>query len=106
MDIQDLVKKSYDRTLAQKTLEESQLARMLITYANGIWICDANLISLLQSYKHLNEVILLDSNKIPRKVDPDELIKLVQTRHQEVLNDWLIEYNNLIKLRTIRHVLE
>lgn len=106
MDIQDLAKKSYNRVIAQKTLEESQLARMLITHANGIWMCDASLISILQSYKHLNEVILLDSNKIPRKVNPDELMKLVQSRHQEVLNDWLIEYNNLTKIRTIRHVLE
>jgi hypothetical protein len=106
MDIQDLAKKSYDRVVAQKTLEETQLARMLLAYANGIWICDTNLICLLHSYQHLGEVILLDSNKIPRKVNPKELIQLVQTRHQEVLNDWLIEYNNLTKIRTIRHVLE
>jgi hypothetical protein len=106
MDIQNLSKKSYDRVLAQKILEEKQLARMLLAHANGMWICDANLICLLQSYKHLDEIILLDSNKIPRKINPSELMQLVQTRHQEVLNDWLIEYNNLIKIRTIKHVLE
>lgn len=107
MDIQDLVKKSYDRALAQKNLEEKQLSRLVITYASGIWVCDANLICLLQSFRnHDNEVIILDSNKIPRKINPIELLRLVQQRHQEILNDWLIEYNNLAKIRSITHVLE
>lgn len=106
MDIQDLSKKSYDRALAQKNLEEKQLSRIIVTYANGIWVCDTNLICLLYSFKDMQDVVLLDSNKIPRKVNPAELLRLAQTRHQEVLNDWLIEYNNLAKIRTVRHVLE
>lgn len=107
MDIQDLAKKSYDRALAQKNLEEKQLSRLVIAHANGIWTCDVNLICLLQSFSNYsNEVIILDSNKIPRKINPTELLQLVQKRHQEVLNDWLIEYNNLAKIRTVTHVLE
>lgn len=106
MDIHELAKKSYDRALAQKNLEEKQLSRMTLPYASGIWICNTELICLLQSYKHLKEVVLLDSNKIPRKIEPEKLLNLVQERHQEVLNDWFIEYSNLIKIRTIRHVLE
>lgn len=106
MDIQDLANKSYDRALAQKNLEETQMSRMPLAYASGIWLCNTDLICLLHSYKHVNEVILLDSNKIPRKINPTELLELVQKRHQEILNDWLIEYNNLAKIRTIRHVLE
>lgn len=106
MDIQDLANKSYDRALAQKNLEEKQMSRMPLAYASGIWLCNTALICLLHSYKHLNEVILLDSNHIPRKINPNELLSLVQARHQEVLNDWLIEYNELIKIRTVRHVLE
>ena len=106
MDIQDLAKKSYDRALAQKNLEETQMGRMLLPFANGMWQCDANLICVLQSYKDLDEIILLDSYKIPRKVNPKELLTQVQKRHQEVLNDWLIEYNKLAKIRTINHVLE
>lgn len=106
MDIQDLAKKSYDRTLAQKNLEEKQIGRLIITYENGIWICDTNLICTLQSYQDNNEIVLLDNNKIPRKINPKDMLRIAQQRHQEVLNDWLIEYNNLTKIRTIRHVLE
>lgn len=106
MNIQDLAKQAYDRALAQKNLEETQMGRMLLAYANGMWLCDATLISLLQAYKELDEVILLDTYKIPRKVKPNEMLTLVLRRHQEVLNDWLNEYNRLAKIRTINHVLE
>lgn len=106
MDIAELAKKSYDRTLAQKKLEEKQQSRLLLAHDNGIWICDANLICLLTSYKHLENVVLLDSNKIPRQVHVATLLKLVQEKHQEVLNDWLVEYANLSKIRTMKHVLE
>lgn len=106
MDIQELSQKSYDRALAQKNLEEKQLVRLTFAYQNGIWLCDENLICLLQSYQNKDEVVLLDSNKIPRKINPKEMLQQAQQRHQEVLNDWLIEYNNLAKIRTIRHVLE
>jgi hypothetical protein len=106
MDIQELTKKSYDRALAQKNLEEKQLSRMTLAYASGIWLCNSELICLLHSYKHKKEVVLIDSNKIPRKVDPEKLLELVQERHQEVLNDWFNEYASLIKIRTAKHVLE
>lgn len=106
MDIHDLAKKSYDRALAQKNLEEKQMGRMVLTYENGIWICDTVLITLLQSYKDQESIVILDSNKIPRKINTTELLDMVQKRHQEVMNDWLIEYSNLVKIRTAKHVLE
>jgi hypothetical protein len=105
-DIKELAKLSYDRKLAQKNLEEKQMARLLLAYNSGLWKVDPTLIALLQSYQTQSDIILLDSNNIPRKVNPVELLKLVQQRHQEVLNDWLIEYNKLAKIRTINHVLE
>lgn len=107
MDIQDLSTKSYDRALAQKHLQETQLSRLIITFANGMWVCDPLLICTLESYKNFNsEIVLLDSNNIPRKVNPVEFLVFAKKRHQEILNDWLVEYNNLAKIRTIKHVLE
>lgn len=106
MDIHELAKKSYDRALSQKNLEEKQMGRLMLAHSNGIWICNTELICLLYSYKHLKEVVLLDSNKIPRKINTNTLLNLVQQRHQEVMNDWLNEYSSLTKIRTARHVLE
>lgn len=86
MDIQDLAQKSYDRALAQKNLEEKQFVRLTLTHANGIWICDATLICLLQSYQnHSDEIVLLDSNKIPRKINPKDMLKIVQQDRKSVV---------------------
>jgi hypothetical protein len=106
MDIQELAKTSYNRTLTQKMLEEKQLSRLVVSYSNGLWVCNTELICLLYSFQNQDEIILLDSNKIPRKVNTKELLDISKARYQEVLNDWLIEYNQLAKVRTIRHVLE
>jgi hypothetical protein len=106
MDIQELAKTSYNRTLTQKMLEEKQLSRLVVSYSNGLWVCDVELICLLSSFQNQSEIVLLDSNKIPRKVNTKEFIEIVKYRYQEVLNDWLIEYSNLTKVRTIKHVLE
>ncbi len=106
MEIQDLAKTSYNRALTQKMLEEKQLSRLVVSYSNGLWVCNTELICLLHSFQNQDEIILLDSNKIPRKVNTKEFLDIVKTRYQEVLNDWLIEYNQLAKVRTIRHVLE
>lgn len=106
MEIQDLAKTSYNRALTQKMLEEKQLSRLVVSYSNGLWVCNTELICLLYSFQNQDEIILLDSNKIPRKVNTKEFLDIVKTRYQEVLNDWLIEYNQLAKVRTIRHVLE
>lgn len=106
MDIKELAKLSYDRALAQKQLQEKQQSRLLLAHDGGMWLCDANLICLLHSYNHLNYAVFLDSNNIPRNIHVKTLLKLVQERHQEVLNDWLVNYANLAKIRTLRHVLE
>lgn len=104
-DIKELAKLSYDRKLAQKNLEEKQMARLTIAYASGLWQVDPILISMLSSYSDQSEIILLDANKIPRKINPTELLTLAKQRHQEVLNDWCNEYNELAKIRTATHAI-
>lgn len=106
VDINALAKLSYDRKLAQKNLEEKQSARLLLAYAGGLWQVNPILIAMLSTYQDQTEIILLDSNNIPRKVDPKELLALAKQRHQEVLNDWHIAYNELAQIRTINHVLK
>lgn len=105
-DIKELAKLSYDRVLAQKNLEEKQLSRLLLAHAGGLWKIDPTLINLLMCYKELDEIILLDSSNIPRKVKTSELLSIAKQRYQEVLNDWHVEYSRLAKIRTVNHVLE
>lgn len=105
VDIKELAKLSYDRKLAQKNLHEQQMARLVVVYSSGLWKVDPILIALLESYKDQPEITLLDAHNIPRKIDPAELLVLAKQRHQEVLNDWLMEYNKQAQIRTVAHVL-
>lgn len=105
-DIKELAKLSYDRALAQKNLEEKQLSRLLLAHAGGLWKVDPTLINLLVCYKDEPEIVLLDSSNIPRRINPAELLDMAKKRHQEVLNDWQIEYSKLARIRTVNHVLE
>ena len=51
-----------------------------------------------------NDVVLLDSQDIPRRIDPKELSKLVKQRHQETMNAWMVDYAELAKIRTAKDV--
>lgn len=104
-DIKELAKLSYDRLLAQKNLEERQLSRLVVTYNNGLWKVDPTLINLLNQFCNETDIVLLDSNNIPRKINPNELLVIAKQRYQEVLNDWYVEYNKLAKIRTSSHAL-
>lgn len=103
-EIRDKAAASYDRALAKKNLHEAMSARLLLGHAGGLWRCDHNLISLLESYKSEPTIALLDCQDVPHVVDPAQLLPLVKQRHQEIMNDWLIAYNDLAKIRTARHV--
>lgn len=104
--LKDLVDHSYDRALAQKILQEKQLGRLLIAYRGGMWIVDPTLLSLLSLYQDQEAIVLPDSNSIPREINPSELLAKAKQRHQEILNDWLHEYQELVKIRTAKHVTE
>ena len=102
--IRDQVARSYDRALAKKNLQESISARLMLAHAGGLWSCDVTLIAMLQSYVDEPKIVIPDAQSIPHEINPRTLLELVKQRHQEVMNDWLIEYRNLAKIRTAKHV--
>lgn len=104
--LKDLSDHSYDRALAQKTLKEKQMGRLLLAYQGGMWVVTTELMTLLSIYEAEPAVILLDSNDIPRSVNPAELLTKAKQRHQEILNDWYNEYQEVAKVRTAKHVTE
>lgn len=101
-DIREQARLAYDRTLAQKNLRERMSSRMILAHAGGLWNCDQNLITMLTCYQNEESVVLLDIHDIPRKLIPSELLSAVKQRHQECLNEWLIEYHNLSRIRTVK----
>lgn len=103
-DLRTQAQLAYDRALAQKNLHERMQTRMVLTHAGGLWNCDQSLISMLACYLDDDEIVLLDANSIPRRIVPREFLSLVKQRHQEILNEWQIEYANLARIRTAKDV--
>lgn len=103
-DIREQARLAYDRSLARKNLEERMDARMLLAYAGGLWRCDQAFLATLNCYLHDDEAVLLDSQGIPRKIQPLDLYNAAKMRNQEILNEWLIEYSDLAKVRTGKDV--
>ena len=103
-ELRQQARAAYDRTLAQKNLRERMSARMILAHAGGLWICDQSLIAILYCYQDENDVVLLDSQDIPRRIDPKELLKLIKQRHQETMNAWMVDYAELAKIRTAKDV--
>lgn len=103
-DLRTQAQLAYDRALAQKNLQERMQARMILAHEGGLWNCDQSLISLLSCYQDADEIFLLDANQIPRKIKTKELLLLIKQRHQEVLNEWAVEYSKLATIRTAKNV--
>lgn len=103
-ELRERAKLAYDRTLAQKNLLERMSARMVLAHAGGLWNCDTVLIATLASYADQEEIALLDSHNIPKKINVKELLGLVKQRHQEIMNEWLIEHAKLANIRTAKDV--
>jgi len=103
-EIREQARVAYDRTLAQKNLAQRMAARMILAHAGGLWRCDQEFLAVLSCYLHDDEIVLLDSQGIPRKVQPLELFKAAKARNQEMLNEWLVAYAELARTRTAKDV--
>lgn len=103
-DLRQQAQLAYDRALAQKNLREKMDARMLLAHDGGLWRCDSQLITLLACYANQSEIVLLDSQDIPRKIKPAMLLDLVKQRHQEIMNEWHVSYAQLARIRTAKDV--
>ena len=101
-EIRERARLAYDRALAKKNLDERMSARMMLAHAGGLWRCDQSLMSLLMAYADQTSIVILDDQSIPRSIDPRELLSAVKQRHQEIMNEWLIAYADLAKIRTAK----
>lgn len=103
-EIRDQARAAYDRNLAQKNLAERMGARMILAHAGGLWRCDQQFLATLNCYLHDDEIVLLDDQGIPRKVQPLELFTAAKMRNQEIMNEWLVVYAELARTRTAKDV--
>ena len=100
MDTDQLVAHSrarFEHEVARRTLREKYQAKFTFAHAGGMWQAGPELLTVLKLCS--GEAVILDLYKNPVKVNAEKLYELAVTRWQEQLNAWLIEYEELNRLR-------
>jgi hypothetical protein len=88
----------FDHVAARRVLKEKYEARMLFAHAGGMWRAGPELQTTLLTCTGV-EAVILDLYDTPVKIQTQELLAQSQTRWQEQMNAWLVEYEQLNKKR-------
>jgi hypothetical protein len=88
----------FDHATARRLLKEKYQAKLIFAYNGGMWQAGPELQNTILVCP-LEEAVFLDLYENPVKVKPAELMKLSQTRWQEQMNAWLVEYESLNQKR-------
>jgi hypothetical protein len=88
----------FDHVAARRVLKEKYEAKMLFAHAGGMWRAGPELQTTLLTCPNV-EAVIIDLYETPVKVQTRELLAQSQTRWQEQMNAWLVEYEQLNKKR-------
>ena len=102
-NIQSRAQLSFDHAIAKKNLQQRMQARLAVTYNDGYFTVTKEQINFLDLLGN-QDVVLLDDYQTPIKVNAFELIKIMFARYHEIMNEWLDEYEQLKKIRTVKNV--
>lgn len=101
--LQSLAQKAYDRDIARRNIYHQMQSRLTVHHQGGVFKIDSNLIVFLNSWTDL-KLVLLDEYQSPVEVNRLELLVLAKQRYQEVMNEWLLEWQLQNQIRSADHV--
>jgi hypothetical protein len=88
----------FEHAAARRTLKEKYQAKLVFAFGSGMWQAGPELIALLTGRTNV-DIVLLDLYETPVRVNAPQLLREVESRWQEQMNAWLIEYEELSKNR-------
>lgn len=100
MDTKDLITKAKVRFNHQQNriaLQTKYQSQLTMAYNGGLWDITPNLIAFISALQ--GQVILIDSYEKPVEVDCKEMLELIKPKYDQVMSEWLKEYNEMSKLR-------
>ena len=92
MDIHELKRQSdlsYDTAVAKRNALEKARSRLVMVYNEHIFRADAETIGLVKTLSEVHDkpLYILDTNSNPVKItDPDDFLKKIISRNQEVIS--------------------
>jgi hypothetical protein len=101
MNTDDLIahaRARFDHVSARRVLKEKYEARMLFGWNGGMFRASPEMITFLSLYGN-ERVVVQDLYETPVEVNARELCDLMKARHQEHMNAWLIEFDQVSKTR-------
>ena len=100
MDTTNLIAEKFNHNLAKKNLREKNQQSLTYSHAGGLFYLNAELFSMLQLFSDQEEIIIEDSFGNPILIkDIHDFAYKCKTRYNEVMNNWLIEYERIKKIR-------
>lgn len=97
-NITQKIRHRFDHEAAKQTLREKYEAKLFFARNGGMFRASAELIVLLNSFTD-DQIVLLDEYKNPIKIDRVALLDEARQRHQEVLNAWSVELDEISRQR-------
>lgn len=101
MNIENIVahaRARFDHESAKRILKEKYQARMLFAYNGGMFSAGPELQMTVLTCPD-SEAVILDLYGNPVKIQTRELLAMSQSRWQEQMNAWLVEFEELSKQR-------
>lgn len=101
MDTNNLIahaRARFDHEAAKRVLKEKYQAKMLFAYNGGMFRAGPELQSTVLTCPD-TEAVILDLYENPVKINTRELLAASQTRWQEQMNAWLVEYTEMSNKR-------
>ena len=97
MNTDDLIshgRARFEHVAARRTLKEKYQAKLTFAFGGGMWRAGPELITLLKGRTEVN-IVLLDLYENPVRVIAPQLLREAESRWQEQMNAWLVEYEQL-----------
>jgi hypothetical protein len=88
----------FDHATAKRVLKEKYQAKLTFAYNGGLFRAGPELQSTVLTCPD-SEAVILDLYENPVKINTRELLALSQSRWQEQMNAWLVEYTELSNKR-------
>lgn len=101
MDTKELVAQARARFNHQQqriSLESKYRAELNLIYNGGLWELTAELLGYLSSIQQ-ETIILVDTYNKPIRVNVAEMREIAFEKYNEIMQDWLDEYQETVKLR-------
>lgn len=97
MDTEKLLSEAkvrFNHNSAKQYLKEKYEAKLIVADQNGLWKADIQTLNFLSS-SFYEEVILVDTFGNPVKVNRKNLLDILLTKYDEVMEAWLQEWQDL-----------